>query len=177
MITLKENTKLFQERNKHLKRFLKENPDLKHITVPKTIDDIFCPYNKWIQSITAEQREKYHIIPDEDLMFDGIYVVEDCNYHYIIDQVTDYEELDDLYDYGVVDNATQILQNIKIPDNAVVLMMPVFKEDQDKCWGWRWHKWGIYYGVQNNSHEYLADEEETEMIYTFSVVTVKRKGE
>lgn len=175
MIVFAENKKLLQEHRQLAKGILEENPDMaEYIRIPETLDDVFCPYNKWLNSITAEERAKYHIVADENLSFDGVYVVGDCNDHYRIKSLTDYDEVDSLYDYGVVDNATQVLQNAKIPENSVILMSPIFKEDQGD-YGWRWHKWGPYYGIQNHRCEYLADEEGTEMIYVFSVVTLKPK--
>ena len=177
MIILKEDAALLQKHCERIKEFIKEYPEYEEdFRIPKTLDDMFCPYENGIRSITEEERVKYHIIADNELSFEGIYVTNDCNNHYHIESLTDYEEVDFLYDYGVVDNATQILENIEIPDNAVVLMMPVFKEDQGD-YGWRWHKWGSYYGIQNCQCEYLADEKETEMIYTFSVITLKPKEE
>ena len=175
MIIFKEDTALLQKHCERIKEFIKEYPEYEEdFRIPKTLDDVFCPYEKWIRSMTEEERIKYHIIADNELSFEGIYVTNDCNNHYQIEHLTDYEEVDFLYDYGVVDNATQILENIEIPDNAVVLMMPVFKEDQGD-YGWRWHKWGPYYGIQNCECEYLANEKGTEMIYTFSVITLKQK--
>ena len=178
MITFKENKTLLKKYKKRTEKFLKENPELKdYVRIPKTIHDMFHPYNEWIKSITDEEKIKYRIIEDENFSFDGIYVVRSCNDHLYINQLTDYEEIDSLYDYGVVDNATQVLQNIEIPENAVVFMSPVFKEDEPKECGWRWHKHGPYYGIQKHECEYLANEEETEMVYTFSVITLKLKEE
>lgn len=178
MIIFKENKILLKEYEKRIEEFLKENPDLKEcIRIPKTLDDMFCPYNKWIESITDEEKVKYRIIDDEELLFNGIYIVRSWNDHMHIDELTNYEEVDNLYDYGVVDNASQILQNIEIPENAVVFMSPVFKEDEPKEHGWRWHKHGSYYGIQKHECEYIADEQETEMVYTFSVITLKLKEE
>lgn len=93
-----------------------------------------------------------------------------------IEELTDYKEKSWHYEYGVVDNATQIIENCKIPEDAVVLMVPVFKNKDEPFSGWRWHKWGAYYGIQNHQCEYLNDEDDVEMIYCFSIHVLTECG-
>lgn len=141
-----------------------------------SIDDMFCPYAKWIESITQEEKQNLRVIEDENRNFAGVYIVADFNDHYKIPKLTDWEEVKGIFwDYGVVDNATQILKNVDVPENAVVLMTPIFKNKKEPGSGWRWHKWGPYYGVQNHQCEYLNDEKDVEMVYAFDVYRLKKK--
>lgn len=176
MVILKENKSLLSKYNERIRELCTEYPEwAEDFRELKTLDDMFCPYQKWVDELTEEDIKKYNIISDKHLCFDGIYITNDCNNHYNIKNLTDYEEINHLYDYGVADNATQILQNVKIPENAIVLIMPIFKDLQPKNDGWRWHKWGYYYGVQNPQCEYIANEKEIELVYAFSVITLKEK--
>ena len=182
MLVLTENKKKFEDYQKRLEATileLQKDEDeeiremYKNYKLPQTISDIFCPYQKWLDNLTDEDKEKYKIVPDENRDFTGIYVCGGHNDHYKIDYTTDFEEDKRAnYDYGVVDNATQVLDNAELPEKGVVLMCPVFNEHDGPC-GWRWHKWGPYYGVQNPQCEYLSSEENIEMIYCFKTVIFK----
>ena len=68
-----------------------------------------------------------------------------------------------LFAYGVVDSIEQLQDLIKpiieCPDrNFVVSLCRVDREHQYEEGGWRWHKWGPYYGNHEPKHEYLYDE-------------------
>lgn len=173
MIVLKQNDKKLEAFNNRRREYLKQYPeDAKYIKLIDSINDIFTPYNHWINHLTEEDKAELKIITDGNHNFDGFYICADYNDHYHIEQLTDYNEDRFDYEYGVVDNATQIIENCEIPENAVVLMTPVFKQKDEPCSGWRWHKWGPYYGVQNHMCEYLNDEDDVEMIYCFSIRTL-----
>lgn len=174
MVVLKQNNSKLEHFNNRRKEYLKEYPeDAKYIQPIEGISDMFTPYDNWLDSMTEKDKIELKVIPDGNHNFTGIYVCLDHNDHYHIEELTDCYVEDSLYDYGVVDNATQIIENCSIPENAVILMVPVLKECQPDFGGWRWHKWGPYYGVQNPKHEYIHDEKDIEMIYCFSVVTLK----
>lgn len=38
--------------------------------------------------------------------------------------------------------------------------------------GWRWHKWGPYIGVQNPQCEYLYDEKNIDVVYTYHIYEI-----
>lgn len=173
MIVLKQNDAKLNELIKKRKELLERYPEFADILViPNSINDIFTPYSNWIASLTEKDKEELKLVADENLNFDGVYVCRDFNDHYDIEKITDYYEdaHDWHYKYGVVDNATQVLENCEIPENAVVLLTPVIKDKEEPYSGWRWHKWGKYYGVQNRCCEYLNDEPDVEMIYCFRTV-------
>jgi hypothetical protein len=55
----------------------------------------------------------------------------------------------------------------------VILLTPIFREDQPDYGGWRWHKLGPYIGVHNIKCEYLYDEKGIDYIYVFSILEVE----
>ena len=170
MMILKQNDQKLKAFNNFREEFVRENPEFAEYAKPiNSIDDIFTPYSHWIDHMTEKDKAELKIVHDENHNFDGFYICADFNDHYHVEHLTDYTADRWEYSYGVVDNATQIIENCEIPENAVVLMVPMFKEKDAHCCGWRWHKWGPYYGVQNHQCEYLNDEDDVEMIYCFSI--------
>lgn len=82
--------------------------------------------------------------------------------------------------YGVADNIEQIKnhfkQAIKHKTNKIIIsVVEIAKDTQPKNWGWRWHKWGEYIGIQNPQMEYIADEPEIERVYCFHAYAVIKK--
>ena len=78
--------------------------------------------------------------------------------------------------YGVCDNWKQIFEKIpeikyyKESNEKFVIFLCRHVRDNEPEWGgWRWHKWGPYIGEKEPQYEYLHDEPEIEMIYTFHV--------
>ena len=176
MVVLKQNNEKLKAYNQRMIELATTYPeDAEYFHTIEGIAEAFTPYANWIESFTDEDKKELKVVPDKNLDFAGVYICADHNDHYNIERLTDYKEDDSLYDYGVVDNATQIFENCEIPENAVVLMVPIIKSCESE-FGWRWHKWGPYYGIQNHQCEYLYDEEEVEMIYCFSVVTLRMEG-
>ena len=79
--------------------------------------------------------------------------------------------------YGVCDNYKQILEEYKDflsnkDKNYVIGLTTVKRESQSPSGGWRWHKWGPYIGTQNPQHEYLYNEENIDVVYTFSIYEI-----
>ena len=185
MQVLIENKEKFAAYQEHFRTTLLEllnDPDedmreiAKEFKVPEKFSDIFCPYQVWLDNLTEEDKEKYKIVPDENRDFSGIYICKSSNDHYLIEQTTDYKEAEQSkykYDYGIVDNATQILDNAELPENCIVLVTPQFNHHDGPC-GWRWHKWGPYYGIQNPQYEHLSSEKDIEMVYTFRTVILEK---
>lgn len=176
MIKFEQNDKKLELVNRRRREFVKEHPECAEYLRPfNSIDDVFLPYNRWIENLTEAEKIELKVIPDGDYNFSGFYICKDHNHHYYISALTDYQDDRFYYDYGVVDNASQIIENCEIPDDSVVLLVPVFKNENEPYSGWRWHKWGRYYGVQEHGCEYLNDEENTEMIYCFSILKLSKK--
>lgn len=155
----------------------------------KNIEDVFLPYQDLLNNGGWDDKI---IIAKEDMTksFAGVYICG-LNTHYELEILTNYKETNNREnplhwnDYGVCDNATQVLNyfeelsnNEELKDyiathNYVILLTPFFKEFQEEG-GWRWHKWGKYIGVFDSKHEYLADEIGIDYIYTFDIVEVEK---
>ncbi len=76
--------------------------------------------------------------------------------------------------YGVCDNYTQVLNKyseyVNNPNRKFVIgLTPVVREDQESSGGWRWEKWGEYIGDFVPQADYLYDEPEIELVYTFQI--------
>lgn len=95
------------------------------------------------------------------------------------------KEDDEIYishPYGVCDNWEQIFE--KIPEiknyqnsneKFVIFLCRHVKDRQPEWGGWRWHKCGPYIGNQKPQCEYLYDEPEIEMVYSFHVSRIIEK--
>ena len=75
--------------------------------------------------------------------------------------------------YGVADSIEQLLsvqhivsRFVASKDKFVLCCTPIIKAHEEP-YGWRWHKWGPYVGVQNPQCEYLLDEPEIEEVIVF----------
>ncbi|MBN3402913.1 hypothetical protein [Clostridium botulinum] len=145
----------------------------------KNINDRFSPYELWLKELGQEKTIK--TIKDTMKDINNIYI-SNLNWKHSLQDLTDYKFVNEYneFDYGVCDNASQVLDycNKEIQEyekykkkKYIAVMTPIFKSSQDE-YGWRWHKWGSYIGVQNPQHEYLADEKNIDMIYVFQVKEV-----
>lgn len=80
-------------------------------------------------------------------------------------------------EYGVCDHPDQLLAKYPIikdcPEKLFVTCVPIFRAQQPREGGWRWHKWGEYIGAQEPQCEYLHDEPVIETVYTFQVYELK----
>lgn len=160
--------------NEYRADFYRKNPEYSDEYKPiEDINDVFTPYSCFLSELSEEEKNHYGIIIDSNNDFNGFYITYNFNDHYKINELTQFCEVDNLFDYGVVDNASQIIENCNIPDDCVILMTPVIKDEDAPNEGWRWHKWGPYYGVQNHMCEYLNDEPDVNMIYCFRIVKLK----
>lgn len=83
------------------------------------------------------------------------------------EQIKDYwPELEGIDCYGVCDDVAQLVsilpkEVIASARRFVIGFHEIVKEEESKEGGWRWHKWGTYYGNKNTEHEYIADEDES----------------
>jgi hypothetical protein len=87
------------------------------------------------------------------------------------------------WDYGVCDNASQVLdyydalyeqhRDYMEDKKFVILLTPMIREQQPEYGGWRWHKWGQYIGKFESKCEYLYDEKGIDYIYCFKILEVE----
>lgn len=68
--------------------------------------------------------------------------------------------------YGVCDSPEQIIEIFgealeASPRNFLINATVVKKDDEPATGGWRWHKWGAYYGTKEPRCEYLYDEDDS----------------
>lgn len=147
---------------------------------------------------------------DPDLDTTGIYM-EALNARHHIERLTDYETVNPIgdkylyrvHDYGVADNATQVIRHLEnglksylfgnslddefylglslvklienYPEYNLVLLMTPHVNTKDCSWGgWRWHKWGEYIGVHEPQHEYLSYEKGIDYVLSYSLEIVKK---
>jgi len=80
--------------------------------------------------------------------------------------------------YGVADSIEQVLEKYKPyvddPKNHFCFAFTEVRKDQQPArWGWRWHKWGEYIGIQEPQCEYLYDEPIIESAWVFHVFLIK----
>lgn len=78
---------------------------------------------------------------------------------------------------GVVDSVEQFddLFGEKLrafPQNVIVSFVEIRREDQPPSGGWRYHKWGEYFGTQNPEYEHIYDDKHIEKVYTFAVYPI-----
>ena len=155
------------------------------------------------------------ILEEDDLDLDttGIYL-EALNARHHIERLTDYTTVNPIgdkylyrvHDYGVADNATQVIRHLDKSlksyffgnslDEEFYLGMSLVKTDrelsrlqasttddaaceyEDCSWGgWRWHKWGEYIGVHEPQHEYLSYEKGIDYVLSYDLEIVKKIDE
>lgn len=81
------------------------------------------------------------------------------------EQIKDYwPEIEGIDCYGVCDDANQLIGILpkEVTDTNdrifVIGFHEIIKSEEPKEGGWRWHKWGTYYGSKKPEYEYIADE-------------------
>lgn len=81
-----------------------------------------------------------------------------------------------LSSYGVCDSYHQILARwphlAADPEPYMIALVEVRKEDQSADGGWRWHKWGDYIGSKDPQYEYLFDEPDIDVVFTFHIYSI-----
>lgn len=100
------------------------------------------------------------------------------NFDGFIENNTSNEMIDKWVEYGVCDNYEQIIERNKelLADESktyVIGLSSVKKSSQSPQGGWRWHKWGEYIGTQNPQHEYLYDEDDIDLVYSYHIYETK----
>lgn len=78
--------------------------------------------------------------------------------------------------FGVCDSYQQVLDlcpmvvDSEIP--FVIFITPIKKCHQPPSGGWRWEKWGPYIGTQDSKREYLYDEPDIDLVYTYHIYQI-----
>lgn len=118
----------------------------------------------------------------------GMYVNCSFNFHNCVPYDewdgywTDDGGVDDaIPEYGVVDSVEQFVRLFgdaleKSPHYYAVGFTTVRKSDQPASGGWRWTKWGEYYGEHEPQHEYLYYENAIDEVVTFTVLRKRESG-
>lgn len=185
LIELSLNEQKVKEYNEIVRENQKREPDLNFKEV-SALEDVFIPYSKLPCDLIQIQKD-YRSSEE----FRGIYA---CEYgrNSTIAMLTDYKDVTDSdlqspvwkQGYGVADNASQVLDlydklyaeynDFMQSRDFVILMIPVFREDEPENHGWRWHKCGDYIGKFEPQHEYLRDEEGIDFVWVFKIAEVKK---
>jgi hypothetical protein len=76
--------------------------------------------------------------------------------------------------YGVIDSPDQFQEYfagiLKADErDFFVTFTEIRKDEEPQEGGWRWHKWGPYFGTQKPQCEYIYDEPEIESVYLFHI--------
>lgn len=185
LVNLELNKRKLKKYNERMRELDKAHPDC-GFSVIKRLESVFCAYDIFMKD---ESWSNYiHIEKDYRNDFNGVYVSE-LNSNHSIEPLTDYVEVTNfespLYwlDYGVADNASQVLDYYDILRSTysdfmhdrkfVILMTPIFRDIQPVQGGWRWHKWGQYIGKFEPEYEYLHDEQGIDYVWVFHIYEVK----
>lgn len=182
------NEAKMRKTNERIREINAANPDSCILPELSCLNDYFRPYVE-LQAIVEKE---YTVLAKDHRFAEDLYSVYVCghNDHYAIESLTDYEEVRNYEsplffdDYGVADNASQVLdyyddlyrthEEYMRDKDFVILMTPVFREDQPEDGGWRWHKWGPYIGVHEQRCQYLYDEKNIDYVYCFNIVEVRK---
>jgi len=179
MIQLINDEVAVKEYNNRLEECKKEYPEYFENMKPlNDFEDKFIPWNEFQRSLTEDDIQTYKLVEeDKDKDFTGFYLAG-MNDNHLIEQLTQYTEdrrCSFLMPHGVCDNASQIIERYDLSGDVIVIMTPIFREDQPEDGGWRWHRWGRYIGEKNPEYEYLYDEKDIELVFVFSMIKLIKK--
>lgn len=79
-------------------------------------------------------------------------------------------------EYGVCDTPEQLLEKIDLEspkEKFVVFYVQIRRKEQPMDGGWRFHKWGPYIGNHEIEHEYLYDQKDINVVYTYHIYQIK----
>lgn len=152
-----------------------------------TLEQVFLSYADALDDETFEG--KTVVQKDYRSDFESVYICG-LNDKYKLGAITDYDYAKAYYspiyfsDYGVADNASQVLdyfddlchEHAEYMENHkfIILMTPIFKDSTKPFSGWRWHKWGRYIGKFDHRCEYLNDEVGIDYVYVFKILEVQK---
>jgi hypothetical protein len=92
--------------------------------------------------------------------------------HKFVPAKDEWDELNYMDSLGVVDSVEQLLSLYDFdadPRKLVISMVSIKRENCSSEGGWRYHKWGTYYGTQKPQHEYLYHDKHIDEVFTFHV--------
>lgn len=115
----------------------------------------------------------YDMIPEVRNFDHEFFELSDPNH--VIDVNENFDDKNYIGSYGVVDSVEQLLKLHDFendPRNLVISLTEIKKSEQPSEGGWRWHKWGQYYGTHKIECEYLYDEKDIEQVYVYHVYIV-----
>lgn len=188
-----QKVELYNQRMRELRAKFSESKDLdaERIFAEVTkLSDEFLPYPDFQEYL----RYKNILIIQEDYRkdFTGVYI-SDLNASITIEHLTDYKDVKNCHSpiywksYGVADNASQVLDYYDsickehseyVKDKEfIIILTPIFRTNQPKEDGWRWHKWGQYIGKFEHKCEYLYDEENIDFVLCFKIVEVAKSND
>ena len=187
IIKLELNSEKVKQYNQRIRKLREQHPDLPWKEVNK-LEDAFCPYAQIMRDKAWNNYKSVAKDNRPNVEFHGVYVCGlGCEYR--LENVTNYKEVKNfdspLYwcGYGVADNASQVLdyyehllrqhRDYMNSRKFIITMTPIFREDQDKDGGWRWHKWGVYIGEFEHKCEYLYDEQGIDYVWVFNILEVE----
>lgn len=80
--------------------------------------------------------------------------------------------------FGVADSIEQVKAYYEplesLSEQFFIMVTPVYRKEQSSPFGgFRFHKWGKYIGKHDIRHEYLCDEKDMDMVYTFRVLILE----
>lgn len=96
------------------------------------------------------------------------------NLTYVVDNPFWDDEWESTGMRGVVDSVQQFDRRfgdiLRLHNRKVTVVFDQHtREEQPAEDGWRWRKWGPYFGEQSPQAEYLADEPEIIRVFTFRI--------
>lgn len=185
------NNEKVKQYNQRIRELKDEHPDMPWKEVKK-LEDVFFPYAEILRDVAWT---KYKAVAKDNRPYvemHGVYVCQ-LNSEYDLERITDYKKVTNLdsplywWNYGVADNASQVLDyydhlydrhsDYMNNRNFVVLMTPIFREDEPEDGGWRWHKWGQYIGDFIPQCEYLYDEQGIDYVWVFEILEIEECNE
>ena len=187
LIKLSLNDEKVKQYNQRIRELRAKHPDFTWKEVEK-LEDVFCPYP---QILRDKIWNNYKPVAKDNrpyVAMHGIYVCH-MSTDYILEEITDYKKAKNFnsplywYDYGVSDNASQVLdyyEHLLTQDSDymngrkfIITMTPVFRDNQPEDGGWRWHKWGQYIGEFEPQCEYLYDEQGIDYVWIFKILEIE----
>jgi hypothetical protein len=142
----------------------------------ETLDEIFQPYKDWVKELEESKKtDPLYSVPEEKIP-DGVFVSrgnEETSFERFLGKYLGMSTF-----YGVCDNGSQVRtyydflvsEGFIDPDqNYVIFIVPILKRNQPEYGGWRWHKWGEYIGEQEHGCEYIYNEPNVDLVYTFGL--------
>ena len=192
LIKLALNNEKVKQYNQRIRELRAKHPDFTWKEVEK-LEDAFCLY---AQMMRDPAWAKYKPVAKDNrpnVELHGAYVCQGVNNKDTLEMLTDYKAITNYdsplywWNYGVADNASQVFdyydhlyeRHSDYMNNRkfVVLMTPVFRDNQPEDGGWRWHKWGMYIGDFESKCEYLYDEQGIDYVWVFDILEVEECNE